>query len=142
MIQRLLEKFSAGTKTPEPEDTALAAAVLLTEVIKADYAVDDTEKSAMKKAMTALIPERDAEVLLTEAFSTSDTANDLQKFTSIVHKHWSDEQKSDLLVGMWRVAFADEKLDKYEEHIIRRIADLLYIPHSEFIRTKLIARDH
>jgi uncharacterized tellurite resistance protein B-like protein len=44
------------------------------------------------------------------------------------------------LTGLWRIAYASAGIDKYEEHIIRRIAELLYMPHSEFIRAKLIAR--
>lgn len=83
----------------------------------------------------------DADALLDEALAVSKSANDMQQFTSVIHKHWSNEQKSGLLIALWRVAFANNELDKYEEHIIRRAADLLYMPHSEFIRTKLIARD-
>jgi uncharacterized tellurite resistance protein B-like protein len=42
---------------------------------------------------------------------------------------------------MWRVAFADGHLDKHEEGIIRRVADLLHLRHSEFMQCKLLARD-
>ena len=96
----------------------------------------------MKSALKSLIPERDVDTLLSEAFDTVDVSNDLQRFTSAIHEQWSNEQKLELLISLWRIAYADNDLDKYEEHIIRRIADLLYISHSDFIKAKITARDH
>ncbi len=141
MIKRFLEQFIAQETAEETPNIGLAAAVLLVEVTKADNEIDDTEHKAMLSAIRLLCPDLDADALLDEALAVSKSANDMQQFTSVIHKHWSNEQKSGLLIALWRVAFANNELDKYEEHIIRRAADLLYMPHSEFIRTKLIARD-
>jgi uncharacterized tellurite resistance protein B-like protein len=38
---------------------------------------------------------------------------------------------------MWTVAYADGDLDKYEEHLIRQVAELTYVPHSDYIQCKL-----
>lgn len=141
MIKRFLEQFMAQENAEETPNIGLAAAVLLVEVTKADNEIDDTEHKAMLSAIRLLCHDLDADALLHEALAVSKSANDMQQFTSVIHKHWSNEQKSGLLIALWRVAFANNELDKYEEHIIRRAADLLYMPHSEFIRTKLIARD-
>jgi uncharacterized tellurite resistance protein B-like protein len=43
---------------------------------------------------------------------------------------------------MWRVAHADLELDMYEDHLVRKIAELLYVPHTEFITAKHRARSH
>ena len=56
-----------------------------------------------------------------------------------IRDRFTDAEKSALLRSMWQVAFADGNVDKYEEHLIRKIAALIYVPHSEFIRTKLEA---
>jgi len=141
VIKRFLEQFMAQETAEETPNIGLAAAVLLVEVTKADNEIDDTEHKAMLSAIRLLCPDLDTDALLDEALAVSKSANDMQQFTSVIHKHWSNEQKSGLLIALWRVAFANNELDKYEEHIIRRAADLLYMPHSEFIRTKLIARD-
>ena len=50
------------------------------------------------------------------------------------------EEKVGLIENMWRIAFSDEQLDKYEEHLIRKISDLIYVSHSDFIKTKLNVR--
>ena len=144
MIRRFLELFTApqGELNQAP-DVGLAAAILMVEVMKADHQIDDSERASLLASIRTLTGrnDTDAEALLQEALSASQSANDLFRFTEAVHANWTEQQKSDLLVALWRVAFADNQLDRYEEHIIRRIADLLYVPHSEFIRTKLIARD-
>ena len=47
------------------------------------------------------------------------------------------DEKFVLIKTLWRVAAADGDIHRYEDHLIRRIADLLYVPHSDFIRAKL-----
>ena len=60
----------------------------------------------------------------------------LHPFTRIVHATFSDAEKIRLFECLWHVALGDGRLDKYEEHMLRRIADLLYVSHRDFIRTK------
>ena len=42
---------------------------------------------------------------------------------------------------LWAVAFADENVDKHEEYLVRKIANLIGVSHKEFIKAKLRARD-
>ena len=62
------------------------------------------------------------------------------EFTSLINSNYTLEQKVSLVECLWRIAYADETLHKYEEHLVRKIADLLYVPHSAFIAAKLSAR--
>ena len=64
----------------------------------------------------------------------------LHEFTSQLRAAPAPEQRADLVEWLWRVAWADERLGAHEEHLVRRIADLLAVPHSEFIRRKLAAK--
>ncbi len=116
-----------------------AAAFLLFEVAKADYELDDSEWAAMKNALCKVlnIAPQIASSLLASAQQDSITNTSLYPFTKIINAEFSAAQKSQLMKAMWEVAFADGKLDKYEEHYLRNIADLLYIPHSQFIQQKL-----
>ncbi|MEJ2426718.1 MAG: TerB family tellurite resistance protein, partial [Candidatus Thiodiazotropha sp.] len=68
-------------------------------------------------------------------------STDYFQFTSLINKHYSAEQKVWLIEALWRVAFADQKLHQYEEHVIRRLSELLYVPHSDFIAAKLRVQD-
>ena len=58
-----------------------------------------------------------------------------------MNEHFSAPEKVDLFSCLWQVAYADGRIDKYEEHLLRRIADLLHISHRDFIRTKLAVQE-
>lgn len=145
MIARLFRQLLDGVNAAPASRTTveLATATLLVEVMRADMDIDVQERQAMLSTMQSLfsnLSQATLQTLLQEAETTSANANDLYQFTELIHQNFTEEQKFDLVVGLWQVAWASNGLDKYEEHIIRRISELLYIPHSEFIRAKLKAR--
>ena len=131
---------SEGTATGEVEDRALelACAALMFEVARADFSVETTEQDAVTSLLTAQFSLSADEVsTITEAaVDQADAATCLFGFTRTLNELASAEQKRDLLAMMWRVAMADNELSRYEEHVIRKVADLLYVPHGDFIAAK------
>ena len=119
----------------------LAVAALLVEVLRADYDVSAPERRQVLASIREVLKlgEEEAEQLLSLAEEEIDKSHDLYQFTSKVNRAFSAEQKQRLVEQLWRVAQADEIIHKYEEHIIRRVADLLHVPHSGFIAAKLRA---
>ena len=141
----LLKKLKAllgseGTATREVEDRALelACAALMFEVARADFSVETTEQDAVTSLLTAQFNLSADEVsTITEAaIEQADAATCLFEFTRTLNELASAEQKRNLLAMMWRVAMADNALSRYEEHVIRKVADLLYVPHGDFIAAK------
>ncbi len=63
-------------------------------------------------------------------------ATDYFQFTSLINKGYSLEQKVGLIESLWKIAFIDGVLDMNEEYLVRKIADLLYVPHTAFIMAK------
>jgi len=63
-------------------------------------------------------------------------ATDYYQFTSLINKEYTQEQKVILIKTLWQIAYADGELDMYEEHMVRKMADLLHVPHIDFIKTK------
>ena len=131
---------SESTATGEVEDRALelACAALMFEVARADFSVETTEQDAVTSLLTAQFNLSADEVFtITEAaIEQADAATCLFEFTRTLNELASAEQKRNLLAMMWRVAMADNALSRYEEHVIRKVADLLYVPHSDFIAAK------
>ena len=132
----------------EPEeidslDIQHAAAALMVEVMAADNDWDDVESSRIKALLviTLSLSEAEAEQILAEASDKQKKANDLYQFTSVVNEHYDNEQKFELLKQLWLVAYADGQVDRYEEHMIRKLSELLHLAHSQFIRAKIEARD-
>jgi len=117
------------------DDIQLAAALLLVEVMNADHNVDEREKNAVKDALKNIFVLTDEEVrdIFEIANEHSKDVIPLQKYTSILNKALQPDEKLLLLEQIWRVVFSDNELDKYEEHLVRQIAELLYIRHSDFM---------
>ena len=116
----------------------VATALLLIEVAKADYADDGAEDEAMLASLKQFFALDDAAaaLLLDEARSTADRAVELQQFTRRLHEQLTVAEKQRVVEMLWQVALADSRLDKHEDHLVRRIAELLYVSHSDLIRIR------
>ena len=68
-------------------------------------------------------------------------AHDLHQFTRLLNENYDYSGRKELVVQLWRVAYADGRIDKFEEHIIRRIAGLLHVDNSDFVQAKVSARN-
>jgi uncharacterized tellurite resistance protein B-like protein len=138
MIDKLLSFFQQQEITHEEHKPELAAAALLVEIMNADNALTEDESETIKQILfdTLFITNDVAEELLTTAKEKVYNANDLFQFTNVINAHYSHQDKTRLIESLWQVAYSDQQLDKYEEHMIRRIADLLYVSHSDFIQTR------
>jgi uncharacterized tellurite resistance protein B-like protein len=119
----------------------LAVAALLVEVLRADYDVSGQERRQVLESIRGMLglDELQCEELLVEAEQQVDRAHDLHQFTSEINRAFAHDEKLRLVEQLWRVAHADEIVHKYEEHLIRRIADLLHVSHRDFIAAKLRA---
>lgn len=131
-------------KADEPPASAqrraqIAAAVLMVEVARSDQNYSDAERQTVLASVQGkfgLSPAEAGEMLaLAEAESLQ--AHDIFQFTSQIDASFSPEQKVRFIEELWRAAYADSTLHEYEEHLIRRVADMLHLSHSQFIGAKL-----
>ncbi|MCZ8528152.1 tellurite resistance TerB family protein [Alteromonas sp. PRIM-21] len=140
MLKSFLKLFEESHKKAESAYTIeLATAALLSELVNADNQVTDTEKEEYEKQLKRLVNVDDEamELLLQRGHQTADDAVDLVHFTQVLNNHYSAEEKVSVIKSLWVIAYADNSLAPLEESTIRQIADLLYVPHSQFIKTKL-----
>jgi uncharacterized tellurite resistance protein B-like protein len=132
--------FARDADDPVAREHALrvATALLLIEVAKADYADDFAEDEVLLSSLKQFFALDDAaaSLLLEEARSTADRAVELQQFTRRLHEQLSVAEKQRVVEMLWQVALADRRLDKHEDHLVRRIAELLYVSHSDLIRIR------
>ncbi len=117
----------------------LAAAALMIEVAAADFEQSPEEREALVAALEKSfdLSAHDLQELVADAEQHHQDATSLYQFTSVLNENCTQPEKFQILVNLWRVAFADGELDKYEDHRIRRIAELLNLSHREFIQAKL-----
>ena len=144
-LKKLFEdRVAPEIAAPEAREHGLrlAAAALLFEVVRADGAVKDEERTVMRSAVQSVfgLAREEAEGLGRLAEEASRRAGSLYEFTSLVDRELPPDQKKRLVELLWLVAFADAEKDAQEEHIVRRIAGLLHVPHPDFIDAKIRAR--
>ena len=144
-IKELITKFGNKEEIEEKSDLSKlnnACAALLVEIAFADKEFDETEKTSLKLTLmeTYTIEEADIDEIIKDAENTVAESTSLYGYTRIVNDEFEYDDKLSLLKNLWKVAYADGNLDKYEEHLIRKISDLIHISHSDYINIKLEVR--
>jgi len=147
MIKRFAEKLSrafAATDTAPPDEDAreqairMATAVLMTEVARADHNYDDSELDMLLELVTRTfqISVEDAVELANEAADTAEDYVSLHNFTQLLNKNLSEPEKEHIVSLLWQVAYADGRLNKYEDSLVLKISDLLYVSRGRVMRLK------
>jgi len=147
MLNKLSDYLStiiAPTSTQgRPEHTLqLATAVLLIEVMRSDAESTNEELATILKILKERFQLLDAELAqLSElGHQTAKAANDFQQFTSLINRELEMPEKVRIIEYMWQVAYADRQISAHENHLMRRMVDLLHISHGDYIAAKTRAR--
>ena len=144
MLTRLQDFFSfylgenADAGTTLEHKLQLAAAALLVEMSHADDNVSSEEELKIAQLLNDRFQLSTDEIksLMELAQDKKHEATDYFEFTSLLNQHYTQDKKIKLVEDLWSVAYSDDHLDKFEEHLLRRLSELLHVPHQDFIRTK------
>lgn len=144
-IREFFEKHMSPSTAPDRAQHSIevATAALLVEVLRMDGEIEPAERAAVLRAVHASLglTGQEADALIRLAEQQARQASDLYQFTSLLNREFSAAQKEQVIEQLWRVALADAQLSAWEQHIVRKVADLLYVPHSVYIAAKLRARE-
>lgn len=141
-IKEFFERNLAPAPGEKEGDTEhrlkLATAALFMEMTRQDEQVTAAERAVAEAAMQRKfgLSAEEAGDLVRLGEEEARVAVDFHPFTSLINERFDKARKLLLIEHLWDVAFADGKLDPYEEHMVRKIAELLYVPHHEFIAAK------
>jgi len=116
----------------------LATAVLMIDVARADDVFDESEFDRVLMLMEKhfkLRPEQAAE-LVNEAGDKAEELVSIHEFTKILHQNLNADEKERIVGLLWQIAYADGRLDKYEDSLVRKISDLLYVSRGRSMRLK------
>ena len=153
MIRRFTEKLTkafTATDTPQSDEDArehairMATAMLMTEVARADFKYDESEFDVLLELITNCfqISVEDAVELANEAAGTAEDYVSLHSFTQLLNVSLSELEKEHIVSLLWRVAYADGRLDRYEDSLILKIGALLYVSRGRVMRLKHDASPH
>ena len=140
---QLIEPAAGRSGADSQHALQLAAAALLLEMMRMDGSVTAEETAAVTSALQTQFGLGAEEVGALMALATAEArqATDYFQFTSLINKSFSAGQRIQVIESLWRVAFADGRLDAHEQHFMSKISDLLYVPHSAYIAAKQRARN-
>lgn len=140
MLKKIQAFFAAKESDAVDDEAALhlAAAVLLIEVVKSDHVVRDMQIDRLKDVLRREWQLDDADLadLVEVARDAAEAHASLHDQIALVNANFSPRQKFNLIRGLWEVAYANDELHHHEELLIRRLADLMYVSHTDFIRSK------
>jgi len=141
LLARLKDALGeSSTSTADPARARqIAAAVLMLAMAHADFEHDQVEFAEIKNQLQTQfdLSAVEADELIAQAQSKSQQSVSLYPYLKVLNDGMSLQDKRQVLEMLWRVAYADQQLDPREENLMRELADLLYLPHREFIRAKL-----
>ena len=142
LIEQFLKPRLEKLNREQPQMAVeLATAVLLVEASRADFCQDQAELAAIRSALLEHFSLGDDEVdtLLRNAHDESAQLVSLQHITRLLNEQISQQDKVRVIELMWRVVYADGDKHHYEEHLLRQVAELLYVSHADFIRARHLA---
>lgn len=116
----------------------MVTSALLIEMINADHQQDSSEQEKVIQLLTRTfsLNKQEAEELMQLAGEKVENATSLYEFTGVINSQFDDARKLHIIELLWEVAYADGQLDKYEDYLVRKVADLIHVSHSDFIRMK------
>jgi uncharacterized tellurite resistance protein B-like protein len=142
MKKILLQFLTISVEETSSEDIEhalrVATAVLLVEIARADFVVEASERERLCELLRQqfLLSDSELDALLDEAESDADRLISIQHITRMLNEHYDHAMKRRVVEMMWQLVYADGEKSHYEEHLIRQIADLLYLSQSEFIQAR------
>jgi len=147
LIKKIIGQITAAIATTDSEGKTskeresalrLATAVLMVDVARADNEFDEAEFDRLLRLIEShfdLTAEDSAE-LVNAANDKADEIVSVHDFTQLLHEHLDEEEKARIVGLLWQVAYADGRLDKYEDSLVLKISDLLYVSRGRVMRLK------
>ena len=142
-FKKIFQNEESEEPTIDDKTSTKACVALLLETSMADEILDESELMALKNTLQKdfQINEDEIDELIDLAKENVEDSTSLYEFTRDINDNFDAAERVKLIESMWKIAYADGNIDKYEEHIIRKVANLIYVAHSDFIKAKLSAKE-
>ena len=140
MFSRIVDRVSASESVSDDREATLrmATAVLMIDVARADYRFDESEFDRLLELVASHfeLTAEDAAELVIDANERAEDLVSVHEFTKHLHEHLGEDDKARIVSLLWQIAYADGRLDKYEDSLVLKISDLLYVSRGRVMRLK------
>lgn len=145
LVKRILglDEKQGESETHGEHDITVAACALLLEMAHIDGEFSEDEERVIVSILTHDYGlEQDvAKAVLEDAREEVKQSIDLWRFARLINRHYTEAEKVRVIEMIWRVIYADGKLEKHEDHLVHSLGRLLRIDHSQLIEAKLKVKD-
>lgn len=142
MLKRFASLFGGGPAAPastSPDGVHLATCVLLLEAARADNEFSDDERRHILNVLERRfnLAQDEATALLEMAMESHDKSTSLYEYTRKINTAFTVEEKVQIVEEIWRIFYADRKLDGHEDHLAAQLRNLLNLNHPTMIEAKM-----
>ncbi len=143
LVTRVMGAFDSKASDeakPEEREAAIrmATAVLMIDVARSDHVFDEEEFEtilALIERHFSLSPEESAQLVNTATDQAEEIVS-VYEFTQLLKKNLDDREKASIVSLLWQIAYADGRLSKFEDSLVLKISDLLYVSRGLVMRLK------
>ena len=142
-FKKIFQKDASEDLEIDEHGSIKACIALLLETSMADDLLDESEIKTLKTTLINdfKLEETEIDELIEISKKNVDDSTSLYDFTRDINDNFESEERFKLIESMWKIAYADGNIDKFEEHIIRKVSNLIYVSHSDFIKAKISAKE-
>ena len=142
-FKKIFQKDASEDLEIDEHGSIKACIALLLETSMADNLLDESEIKTLKTTLINdfKLEETEIDELIEISKKNVDDSTSLYDFTRDINDNFEAEERIKLIESMWKIAYADGNIDKFEEHIIRKVSNLIYVSHSDFIKAKISAKE-
>ncbi len=145
LIKKFFGKMTKNGSTGRGEsfhDIRIATCALLLEMSQIDGDFSESERESILSTIRKdyHVSDEHATAILEAADEELRGNLDLWQFTSLINRNYTPEEKIEIIEMVWRIAYTDGKLDKHEDFLVHKLADLLHLTHRQLIDAKIKVR--
>ena len=142
-FKKLFQKDASEDLEIDEHGSIKACIALMLETSMADDLLDESEIKTLKATLINdfKLEETEIDELIEISKKNVDDSTSLYDFTRDINDNFEAKERIKLIESMWKIAYADGNIDKFEEHIIRKVSNLIYVSHSDFIKAKISAKE-
>jgi len=136
-------KNTSNVSEESPHDIRIATCALLIEMSQIDGEFSESERESILSTITKdyHVENKHAAAILDAADEELKGKLDLWQFTNLINRNYTHEEKIKIIEMIWYIAYTDGRLDKHEDSLVHKLADLLHLTHRQLIDTKMRVRE-
>jgi uncharacterized tellurite resistance protein B-like protein len=139
----LQTKSESTEANSEKQKLQIATCAIFLEMAKSDDNCTEEERKEIVSIMqrTFDLDKKYVDELISLTKTRLEQSISIYEFTGIINNNFSSDEKFELMKNLWRLIYTDQKLDKYEDQLVKKLGTMLHLEHKDVIGAKLMVKE-